>query len=105
VGTYEYVVVYEKTAGHVLHWARRLTSDNLSTWQADGHLTVDGVKISEGEPGTDANMAAVLLDFGETPFTDEPCGGSHVVDDFDAPEVVAQRGDGERDPRYPYEEP
>ena len=98
----DYVVVYENVNGKIQTWAKRTTSDNVSTWKADGHLTVDGVKILEGTSTTASEITAAVVTLADE-YTAEVAPGTHELDDLVTPTDMPEREDTTRDPYYPYE--
>lgn len=99
-----YVVLYDNTNGNVLKIWERTASDNVSTWVADGKLTVDGVDVVLGLSGLTSEFAAEVIASVDTYDAAAP-PGVYEVDDFLAPGSVVERTDPTRDPYYPYTAP
>lgn len=100
----DYVVVYNDTDGSVLKIFERTTSDNVSTWKADGKLTVDGVDVILGLSGMTSEFVAVLVEDAAS-FDAAAPPGVYLVDDFEVPTTMEERTDDARDQDYPYSEP
>lgn len=99
----DYAVLYSSATGFVLGAWSRTTSDNLSTFSSDGHLTIDGEKVVDNI-GDRADLAGVLL----TDPTDIDVAaplGTQEVDSLTAPTDGGERTDSDRWGRYIYDLP
>ncbi len=103
-----YAVLYSDVTGFVLGAWPRTTSDNIATMIADGHLTVDGVRVVEGlgEGEGDAARTDIAGFLATDPTFIDPGAplGTLEVDDAESPTDVDDRADEGRDPYYPYME-
>lgn len=96
----DYATAYSNVTGYVYGCWLRTTSDNISTAAGDGHLTVDSVKVM-AELGSASDLAFILLT-APTAADVEAGHGVLEVDVAGAPTNMTERGDGARDPKYPF---
>jgi hypothetical protein len=101
----DYVVGWFTASGYVFGMWTRTTSDNGSTAQADGHLTIDGTKVLDGVPASGGDPDGDDIDFATlTDPTDTDLDlwpGVLEVDNATTPTDVTERTDGGRNPDYP----
>lgn len=99
----DYLVLYSNVTGFVLGSWSRSSSDNASTFAADGYLEADGVHVVEGI-GDRSDLAAVVLTDPTDIDTEAPLN-THRVDDLLSPTDGGERTDSSRDPDYIFDNP
>jgi hypothetical protein len=97
----DYLVLFDAVSGVIdVLWPAG-TANNASTWEADGHIEIDGVIVAGIESGGFTPAVAILTD----PTFADPAASAGVaeVDSVSSPSDAVTRTDSERFPDYPYE--
>ena len=97
-----YVVQYSNVTGRVQAMFLKASSDNIATYEADGFLEVDGVKVINGiGPGYGADMRFAVI---ASPTVVETRIVSNVleVNDPVLPTDLAYREDEGRNPEFDF---
>lgn len=93
------VAMYEMATGYVTGVWWKTTSDNISTAESDGHLSVDSVHVIEGLPADCSAIGFVAIANPTDNDTTCMCGVLEV-DDVETPTDMTFRTDENRNQGY-----
>lgn len=96
-----YIVQFDDVTGYVDGFWPVSYADNMGTYVADGYLEIDGVKVLSGTAEVTGTTLVKVYDPTQT--NTAVTMSVFEVDDKVTPTDVVERGDGDRDPYYPFE--